>query len=179
MASVLVLRGLSQSLQSMNHPNALLLEKLHGNLGTPNYQHMAACYREDASFEDIAFHLRGRLAIQAMWHMISTSDLKATFSIAEVDDSRGVANLVDEYTFMHRGTKKHPVRNVIRSEFTFKDGLIQTHHDHCNPFSWGIQALGPFEGVVAGLIPAVRQDAAAKKLRAFINGKPEYASLNI
>lgn len=31
---------------------------------------------------------------------------------------------------------------------------------------------------VNGLIPAVRQGAAAKKLSAFIQGKPEYASLN-
>lgn len=35
----------------------------------------AACYHPDATFEDIAFPLRGKKQIHGMWHMIAETDL--------------------------------------------------------------------------------------------------------
>jgi ketosteroid isomerase-like protein len=157
------------------HPNAQLLQKLYNSLNNHDYASMAACYRADAVFEDIAFRLSGKQSIQAMWHMISEGDLRATFSQVEANDENGVVkDLVDTYTF--RDTGRHVV-NRIRSEFEFREGLIQSHRDHCNPLQWGLQALGPVKGLVAGLVPRVRQSAAQEKLANFMRTKPEYISI--
>src|SRR6266478_3802599 len=57
-----------------------------------------------ALLSQIAFDLRGRKEIHAMWHMICapddrTSDIRATFNVVHGDDLRGQVSLVDDYTF--------------------------------------------------------------------------------
>src|SRR5262245_4135003 len=51
---------------AMQH-NAKLLEQLYNSLGRHDYQAMANCYHPDARFRDIAFDLKGRDQIRAMW----------------------------------------------------------------------------------------------------------------
>lgn len=154
------------------HPNAALLTKLYRCLDSKDHRGMAACYHPDATFQDIAFTLRGRKRIHAMWHMISETDLRATFTVTAADDQTGTADLVDDYTF--RDTGRH-VRNVIRSEFRFRDGLIVEHRDACDALKWGMQALGPGKGLLSWLIPGARAAKAESKLSAFIGSHPEYA----
>ena len=132
---------------------------------------MAECYHPDAQFEDIAFNLRGKKQIHAMWHMISQTDLRTSFKVLEADDQTGSVDVVDEYTFGDTGRRVH---NVIRSDVRFRDGLIIQHHDSCNALKWAAQALGPAKGVVAWLIPATRRARAKKKIDAFIASHPEY-----
>jgi hypothetical protein len=110
--------------------------------------------------------------IHAMWDMISKTDLRASFKIVEANDENGLVDLVDEYTF---GEDKRPVRNVIRSEFHFQDGLIIKHRDSCNALKWGIQALGPVTGIVSWLVPSKRRKKAMEKLNEFIANNRKYA----
>ena len=99
---------------------------------------MAACYHVNATFVDIAFDLRGRKQIHAMWHMICqpeghASDIGALFNIIYAEETRGWVNVVDEYALSSTGRR---VINVIDSHFCFEDGVILKHHDFCDPRAW-------------------------------------------
>ncbi len=151
---------------------ALVLEKLYTCLDAGDHQGMAACYHPDAVFRDIAFTLSGRKRIHAMWHMISESDLRATFTVRRVDGRAATVDLVDDYTFRATGRR---VRNVIRSDFHFVDGLVIEHLDSCSALRWGVQALGPAKGVMSWLVPGARRKMAMATLEKFIARHPEYA----
>lgn len=151
---------------------ALVLEKLYTCLNDKDHAGMAACYHPDAVFRDIAFTLRGRKQIHAMWHMISESDLRASFTIRRVDGRVATVELVDDYTFSATGRRVH---NVIRSDFHFVDGLIIEHLDSCSALRWGVQALGPVRGVMSWLVPGARRKGAMAALGKFIARHPEYA----
>lgn len=151
---------------------ALVLEKLYTSLDAGDHQAMAACYHPDAVFRDIAFTLRGRKQIHAMWHMIAESDLRATFTVRRVDGRVATVDLVDDYTFRATGRR---VRNVIRSDFHFVDGLIIEHLDSCSALRWGVQALGPVKGVMSWIVPGARRKMAMATLEKFIARHPEYA----
>ena len=151
---------------------ALLLEKLYTCLDRKDHDGMAACYHPDAVFRDIAFTLRGRKQIHAMWHMIAESDLRASFTIRRVDGRTATVELVDDYTFRATGRRVH---NVIRSDFHFVDGLIIEHLDSCSALRWGVQALGPVKGVMSWLLPGARRKRAMATLGKFIASHPEYA----
>jgi hypothetical protein len=151
---------------------AAVLEKLYTCLDRKDHDGMAACYHRDAVFQDIAFELRGRKRIHAMWHMISETDLRASFTIRRIDGRTAVVDLVDDYTFRPTGRRVH---NVIRSDFHFVDGLIIGHHDSCSALRWGVQALGPAKGVASWLVPGARRRMAMATLARFIQRHPEYA----
>jgi hypothetical protein len=151
---------------------APVLERLYTCLDRHDHEGMAACYHADAEFHDIAFALRGKKQIHAMWHMISEANLQASFRIREANGEFRTVDLVDDYTFRETGRR---VRNVIRSDFRFRDGLIIEHRDSCSALQWGVQALGPVKGVIAWLIPAARRGKARAKLEKFIAKHPEYA----
>lgn len=153
------------------HSPVALLQTLYSCLNRKDHAGMAECYHPDAEFQDIAFTLKGRKSIHAMWHMISTTDLRAEFKVQHADERSGTVHLVDDYTFKDTG---RPVHNVIQSEFQFRGGLIIRHHDKCNALRWGIQALGPVKGVLSWLVPSSRRAKANEKLDAFIRTHPEY-----
>ena len=155
----------------MAHPNADLLTRLFTSLARHDHEAMAACYHPDSTFTDIAFDLRGRRQIHAMWHMISEGDLRSTFIVRNADDRAGVAAVTDDYTF--RATGK-PVHNVIESHFRFRDGLIEEQRDFCDEKKWAEQALGGLPGFLAGRLRFVRSMKARQTLNKFIAAHPEY-----
>lgn len=150
-----------------------LLTKLYTCLDQKDYAGMSECYHPKATFHDIAFSLCGKLHIQAMWHMISETDLRATFRILKVDGGRGVVDLTDRYTFTDTG---YFIHNEIRSTFQFRDELIIEHRDVCNRFLWAIQSSGPFKGTFAYFFPSLIRRKGKKKLEDFIARHPEYDS---
>jgi ketosteroid isomerase-like protein len=149
-----------------------LIERLLKAYQSLDFNTMAACYHEDATFSDIAFRLRSRKQIHAMWHMICAKGIEVTVDsvMAEGDSVR--ARIVDTYTFSDTG---HRVVNKIESIFQFQGGLIVTQRDICDPLDWARQAFGGRKGEVVGRIGFLRRMAARKKLRAFISSHPEYA----
>ena len=154
------------------HPHQELVARLFMALDRHDDETMAGCYHESARFRDIAFDLQSRKDIHCMWRMICrTSDLRATFRVLEADDRGARVALVDHYTFRKTGRK---VRNEIESRFTFRDGLILSHDDDCDPAAWGAMALGGIKGFLAGRIRLLRSRAAAQVLDEFRAAHPEY-----
>jgi hypothetical protein len=147
------------------HPHTLLLERLFSALNRKDHRAMAACYHPKATFDDIAFALRGRETIHDMWRMICAGDIKATFSVVHADDRSGQVSLVDDYTFSETG--RH-VKNVIDSRFTFQDQLVLTHADSCDPVAWATMAMGGVTGFVAGRVGPLRRFKARRKLAKFV-----------
>jgi hypothetical protein len=149
------------------HPSGLLLRRLFTALDAHHHPTMADCYAPDATFRDIAFDLKGKAEIHAMWRMICRpgSDLRATFDVVHADDGEGRVALVDKYTFSDTGFE---VRNVIDARFRFENGLIIEHHDHCDEKAWAEMAFhGGVRGFLAGHFRFVRSHAAEGKLKAF------------
>jgi ketosteroid isomerase-like protein len=153
------------------HPNGELLTRLFTSLDKHDHKSMADCYDEKATFSDIAFDLRGRTQIHAMWHMISDGDIRTTFKVDEVDDHTAFVSVVDDYTFRSTG---HKVHNKIESHFRFANGLIVHQRDACDPGTWAAMALGGVNGLLAGRIPFLRHKKARKTLDAFIATHPQY-----
>jgi len=155
----------------MNHSNAELLQRLFTSLDRHDHREMATCYHADATFTDIAFDLRGRKLIHAMWHMICETDIRASFHVLEVDDRVGRVNLVDDYTFTSTGRAVH---NVIDSHFRLRDGLIIEHQDLCDARVWAAMALGGVSGFLAGRLRFLRSYRAQQMLQAFMAKHSEY-----
>jgi hypothetical protein len=125
----------------------------------------------NATFRDIAFDLRGKKQIHAMWHMICEGDIRATCRFVEANDDAGRAVVEDDYTFSATGRKVH---NVIESHFRFRDGLIVEQRDYCDARRWAAMALGGIEGRLAGWFRLLRARKAREKLQAFLNNHPQY-----
>src|ERR1017187_3335819 len=148
------------------HPNMTLLRRLYDSLNRRDSNVMAACYHPAATFHDIAFDLKGKEQIHAMWRMICSGDVLATFNVVHADDHHGVVKLVDEYTFSETGRR---VRNPIESRFRFRDGLIIEQRDSCDPRAWAAMAVGGLTGFLAGRFRFLRSWKARSMLRRFIN----------
>jgi ketosteroid isomerase-like protein len=153
------------------HPHTEVLTRLFTALDRHDHDAMAACYATDASFQDIAFTLKGRTRIHAMWHMICDGDIKTTFKIDEVDDRSAFVSVVDEYTFRANGRK---VRNIIQSRFRFRHGSIVEQHDSCDSRKWASMAIGGVGGFLAGRISLLRGAKARRTLDTFIETHPQY-----
>ena len=144
---------------------AATIQALYGALDRHDGEGAAACYTDDATFEDPA---SGRLtggAVKDMWRMLTerSADLSVTLHDHGVDDDgrTGWARWSATYTFTATGRS---VLNEIDAEFEFADGLIRKQVDAFPLRRWGAQALGP-KGAVLGLTPllgrGVRRQARA------------------
>lgn len=151
------------------HPNELLLTKFFEYLNAHNLERIASCYHEEATFHDIAFNLKGKKQIYAMWDMICSvnkdnipSDIKVHIERLSANDATGSAVVLESYTYRDNNKKVH---NKINSTFEFRDGLIYKQNDDCDPVSWANQAFGGIRGFIAGHIEFVRRYRAMDKLR--------------
>lgn len=151
------------------HPNEQLLTKLFNCLNAHDHVGMAECYAEDATFLDIAFTLKNKKQIHAMWSMACSdnkagvkSDIAATVKELSANDSTGRAIVIYDYTFRDTGREVH---NQIVSMFEFRAGKISKQTDDCDAAAWARQAFGGFKGFVAGHIGFVRRGKAMKKLK--------------
>jgi hypothetical protein len=146
-------------------------ERLFMALNQHDHAAMADCYDEAATFFDIAFDLRCKRHIQAMWHMISHGDIRVTFKILESTGDIVRVNVIDEYTF---SDTCRSVRNEIQSRLVFKAGRIVSHIDDCDPRRWAAMAFGGVKGLVVGRSRGLRQRGAHQKLKRFICTHSEY-----
>jgi ketosteroid isomerase-like protein len=133
------------------------LRRFYDAFAARDAETMAACYAPDATFRDPVFDLSGG-DVGDMWRMLLDrgGDLQLDYRI--VDDTH--AEWVARYSFGGR-----PVRNEIRSSFTFaEDGRIATEVDDFDFPRWAGQALG-LKGKLFGRTPflrsAVRKASAA------------------
>jgi hypothetical protein len=123
------------------------LQTLYSAFAELDTERMATCYADNARFQDEAFDLTGKTEIMGMWRMLCDAvkakgreDWKLSFSQVASDGKRGSAHWEPIYRFSATGRMVH---NVIDAEFTFNEqGLILTHHDRFDFWSWSRQALG-------------------------------------
>jgi ketosteroid isomerase-like protein len=154
------------------HPNAVLLERLFTALDRHDHTAMAACYQPEATFRDIAFHLRGQKQIHGMWHMICQTDIRTQFQVVDADAQQGHVHVTDVYTF--GAGRGRPVTNVIDSRFVFRDGLILEQRDTCDARAWARAALGGPVGFLAGHLRFLRSAVAHRTLDEFVRKHPQY-----
>jgi ketosteroid isomerase-like protein len=157
------------------HANAALLDKLFTALVRRDPEAMAACYRADARFRDIAFDLESSKEIADMWRMICGDEVDMKVlerEIVEADDRSGRVRIVESYAF---GASKDPPRkgvritNAIVSRFEFEDGRIRGQVDSCDEKLWAGQALGRgIKGFLAGRFRPLRSAVANRKLAKFV-----------
>jgi hypothetical protein len=157
------------------HANAALLNRLFTALDDRDPEAMAACYRKNARFRDIAFNLPNRKWIAHMWRMICSDEVAIEvddLEIVQADDRIGRVRVVETYTF-HTGKPKPDdkvrVRNAIESRFEFEGGKIRRQDDDCDSKLWGRRAMGEgITGFLAGRIRPLRSVVAYFKLAKFI-----------
>ena len=137
------------------------IRRLYDALDRHDGEGAAACYADDAVFDDPAF---GRLedgAVKDMWRMLCerSEDLRVVLIEHGADAGEGWAHWSASYTF---GGTGRTVVNDIRSRFVFEGDLIRDQVDSFSLRRWGGQALGRRGTVLgtAGLLGrAVRKQA--------------------
>lgn len=153
-----------------------LIHRFYEAFARRDHAGMAACYHQDATFEDEAFSLRGK-QIHAMWHMLTErgTDLHIVHSDVRASEREGQAHWEATYTFTATGRKVH---NRIDARFEFKDGKIWKHRDSFDFWRWSRQALGT-PGLLLGWSGWLRQKVrrtAAGQLDRFIQKNRQYQS---
>lgn len=156
------------------------IETLYRAFNELDAEAMAACYAADACFEDEAFILTSQSEIAGMWRMLcqatrngNRADWKLSVGPVRIDEQgRGWVEWEAEYRF---GPARRPVKNQVKSRFTFDDrGLIHTQLDRFNFWRWSWQAMG-IPGAVLGWSPMfrtlVRKQALANLERFMAQGK--------
>ena len=129
------------------------IQALYAALDRHDGEAAAACYTDDAVFEDPAF---GRLtggAVKNMWRMLAERSADLAVKLGDhgvaADGRTGWAHWSATYTFTDTGRK---VQNEIDARYSFRDGLIAEQVDTFPLRRWGAQALGA-KGSVLGLTP--------------------------
>ncbi len=133
------------------------IKQLYDALDQHDGDGAAACYADDAVFEDPAF---GRLeggAVKDMWRMLC--ERSEDLHVVLIEHGADWAHWSATYTF---GGTGRSVVNDIRSRFVFEGELIREQVDSFSLRRWGGQALGRRGTVLgsAGLLGrAVRKQA--------------------
>ena len=129
------------------------IQALYSALDRHDGEAAAACYTDDAVFEDPAF---GRLtggAVKNMWRMLAERSADLSVKLGDhgvaADGRTGWAHWSATYTFTDTGRK---VLNEIDARYTFAGGLIAEQIDSFPLRRWGAQALGA-KGAVLGTTP--------------------------
>lgn len=137
------------------------IERLYAAMNAHDGEGMAACYADDAVFEDPAFGELRDGRVQDMWRMLCARATDLSVELRAHDDDS--ANWVATYTF-RTGRK---VVNDIQARFAFAaDGRITDHRDDFDLRRWAAQALGPPVSLL-GYTPLLRpfiQRTTAKQL---------------
>ena len=155
------------------HANVAMLERFYGAFAALDADAMAACYADDARFDDEVFSLRGRSEIGDMWEMLCRATRQGgrdawalEFSRVQADVVQGQAHWEARYRFSATGRAVH---NRIDAGFEFRDGMITAHRGCFDFWTWSRQALGA-PGWLLGWTPFLRNKVraqAASRLQAF------------
>ena len=152
------------------HPNAARIGTLYAAIRDGDLTAIAACYDEQAYFQDIAFRRRGRRKIMEMWRYVCHGKPEVSFDGDGIvaDDRTGSGHWRVKYMFGKTDSRSGRwVDNSVSSTFVFRDGLIAEHRDWCDAMAWARQAL-PFPlSLAAGSISPLRRGMAALKLHKF------------
>jgi ketosteroid isomerase-like protein len=158
---------------AVRSPNAETIARFYAAFAALDGAGMAACYANDARFEDPVFELQGKDAVMSMWAMLGAATRAGSMDVwqlewrdVQADEQQGRAHWQARYRFSASGRLVH---NRIDAKFRFRDGLIVEHVDRFDFWAWARQALG-FTGLLLGWTPMLRNKVraqAATKLALF------------
>jgi ketosteroid isomerase-like protein len=141
---------------------------------------MAACYADEAAFDDEVFSLRGKREVMGMWRMLCEATRAKgadvwtlRFSDVKADGSKGQAHWDAHYRFSTTG---RIVDNSVDAQFGFDpQGRIARHHDSFDFWRWSRQAMGT-PGLLLGWTPMLKakvRERAGANLRKFMASQPQ------
>jgi ketosteroid isomerase-like protein len=144
-------------------PQTAAVDQFYNAFARRDAATMAACYHPEATFEDPAFGPLDREGACAMWAMLlsRSTDLAVTHQVLRHTGSEAQVRWEARYTFTRTG---RPVVNRIEATFSLEDGLIRTHRDHFDFWTWARQAFGP-AGLLLGWTPWFQAKVRAEALR--------------
>ena len=136
-----------------------LIDTFYTSLANQNGDAMAACYHDQAVFEDPAFGELNADDARDMWRMLCASgtDLSVRHTILDDSDTSATVNWIADYTFSATGRS---VTNDVTANLRFQDGLIVDHRDHFDFWKWSRQALGA-PGLLLGWTPILKSKVRA------------------
>ena len=138
------------------------VERFFAAFGRLDGAAMQACYAPDATFDDEVFSLKGPAQIGGMWRMVcDTTKAKgmAHWKLVVSDITAHSAHWEAHYLFSASGRLVH---NKIDAAFAFDgNGLITTHRDRFDFWTWSGQALGA-RGLLLGWTPFLRNKVRAQ-----------------
>jgi hypothetical protein len=146
------------------------VERLYAAFARLDGDAMAACYAEDARFDDEIFSLAGRRQIGGMWAMLCSATRekgRAQWRLQASDITGRGAHWEAHYLFPATGREVH---NRVDAEFEIDADLIVRHRDRFDFWRWSRQALG-LPGWLLGWTPFLRRKVraqAASNLRRFL-----------
>ncbi|MDB5895133.1 MAG: ketosteroid isomerase [Rhodoferax sp.] len=157
------------------HANQRTLCDFYNAFAALDAEAMGRCYAPDVRFEDEVFSLLGEREVTGMWRMLCAATAAKGRDVwrleardVQADAQRGRAHWEAHYRFSATGRLVH---NRIDAEVTFSpQGLITTHRDRFDFWSWSRQALGA-PGMLLGWTPMLRNKVraqAAANLRKFL-----------
>ena len=125
------------------------IHQLYTSIAAGAIPGIEACYAPKVKFHDPVFGTLTNHEVLKMWKMLiekSKGNLTIDYTILKTNEHKGTAEWTATYTF---GKKKRKVKNHIKSEFYFKEGLIIRQNDDFNIWTWSKQALG-WSGIFLG-----------------------------
>jgi ketosteroid isomerase-like protein len=159
----------------MDTKNRQTIDDFYGAFARLDADGMAACYAEDAMFDDAVFSLRGKREVMGMWRMLCDAvktkgrdDWRLEWRDVHAEGDTGQAHWDAHYRFSATGRM---VLNRIDAEFHFDPaGRIDRHRDTFDFWAWSRQALGA-PGLLLGWTPMLRSGVRRKadaNLRRFL-----------
>lgn len=149
--------------------NEALIRQFYEAFQQKDYDTMAKCYADTATFSDPVFQNLNAEEARNMWEMLLKrgKDLELTFDNIKATEKGGSADWKATYTFSQTGRK---VVNHIHANFEIEDGKIVKHIDQFDFYRWSRQALGP-SGLLLGWTPFLKNKVrtmARKGLSSFM-----------
>jgi hypothetical protein len=148
-------------------PDEETVQKVYESIKRGDAAGAAECYCDDAEYRDLAFDLKGKPEIAAMWRLVCSRGVVVEYRDIRTAGSEVRGHWVFDYRF--HGT--HPVHNEMNSTFTFRDGKILVHHDHASRWIWAKQALGAPTGALVTVLPFILRWKARKELDEFVKNE--------
>ena len=143
------------------------IQRLYESVKRGRPEEAAECYCDDATYRDIAFDLKGKDDIAAMWRLVCSRGVEVEFEDIRTEGDQVKGHWVFDYDF--HGT--NPVHNEMDSTFTFRNGKIFVHHDEASRWRWATQALGYPKGALVTVFPFILRRQARGELERFKRGE--------
>jgi hypothetical protein len=144
-------------------PDEETVRRLYESVKRSDAAAAAECYCDDASYRDIAFDLKSKPDIAAMWRLVCSRGVKVKYDNIRTEGSEVKGHWEFDYWFHDT----NHVNNPMDSTFIFRDGKILVHHDHASRWNWARQALGTPKGALVTVLPFILRKEAEEELKTF------------